>query len=513
MLLVLVAVFAATILAGGYLASRDTSGALSQNIASSAAARWAAVSALETAVAAMQTETDWRSAAADGTLFSNLALAGATVEVQVSDVITGGPPTAASNYLTLTATATVENIRQVARASAYAPTEPGITVDVDLGEFAVFARGTILLSDTAALARWATAPLTTLGRRINLATRATAASSVVIGPNATALDLTVYHDPSASGALVSNATGQPIAQVALPDAPALPEPPDPGVANPSGSPPNYLLSSDVGTIAADLRVRTISLTNGSQLTLLGDITVVANRNIELSNQSKMRIDGNVKLVAFNDIELLSGSSIELAPGATLTVFVGDDLELTNSYLGDKRPDNTRDNSGNAPYMDPLRIQVFTIEDTGEAVLAWDLWGDAVVKGSFFGPSARFEARIDCALYGRLAATRVEVTGNGAIFYDHSLDGRRGFANPASPLYVSGAIQDAILTLPSLDTAVLTTTANDLNLLLRSGGQLYGDTPPADPGPPAPGDPTPRIMAVEYDLVSFGVDMREWEKGE
>lgn len=513
MLLVLVAVFAATILAGGYLASRDTSGALSRNIASSAAARWAAVSALETAVAAMQTETDWRTEAADGTLFSNQPLAGATVEVQVSDAVTGGPPTATSHYLTLTATATVENIRQVARASAYAPTEPGITVDVDLGEFAVFASGTILLSDTAVLTRWATAPLTTLGRRINLATRATAPSSVVIGPNATALDLTVYHDPNASGALVSNATGQPIAQVALPDAPALPQPPLPGVADPSGSPPNYLLSSDVGTIAADLRVRTISLTNGSQLTLLGDITVVANQNIELSNQSKMLIDGNVKLVAFNDIELLSGSSIELMPGATLTVFVGDDLELTNSYLGDERLDNTRDNSGNAPYMDPLRIQVFTIEDTDEPIRAWELWGDAVVKGSFFGPSARFEARTDCALYGRLAAKRVEVTGNGAIFYDHSLDGRRGYVNPASQLYVGGAIQDQLLTLPSLDPAVLTATANSLGLLLRAGGQVYGDTVPEDPGPPGPGDPTPRIMTVEYHLISFGIDMHEWEQRE
>jgi hypothetical protein len=511
MLLVLVSVFAATILATAYLVSRDTSSAIGDNISASASARWAAVSALETAVAAMETETDWRSAAADGTLFSNLALAGATVDVQVSDVITGSPPTADSNYLELTSSATVGGVTQVARAAAYAPTEPGITVDVDLSEFAIFSSGSILLEDNAVLTRWTTAPLTPLGHRVNLATRATGASSVVIGADATALDVAVYHGPGASGALVSNGTGQPIQQVELPDPPPMPDPPGPDVAAPSGS-SNYTLSNGEDTIAADLEVDTFSLKNGAQATLLGDITVVCDNNVELSNASKLLIDGSVKLVAFNDIELLSGSSIELKPGATLTVFCGDDLELTDSYIGDERPDNTRDSSGSAPYMDPLRIQVFTIESTSED-RTFELWGDAVVKGSFFGPSARFEARTDCALYGRLAAKRVEVTSNGAIFYDHSLDGRRGFANPSSPLYVGGAIQNEILTLASLDPADLTATANGLNLLLRAGGQLYGDTLPSDPGPPGPGDPTPRVMAVEYDLVSFGIDMRQWEQGE
>ena len=293
----------------------------------------------------------------------------------------------------------------------------------------------------------------------------------------------------------------------------MPDPPDPDVAAPSGSQPNYILTNTVDTIEADLVVDYFELHTGAQATLRGDLTIVAEVNVELTSESKMMIDGNVKLIAFNDIELRGGSAIELLPGATLTIFVGDDVLLDSSYLGDERPDDLRDYSGNAPYMDPFRIQVFTIEDTPEPVRTWKLWGDTVVKGSFYGPSARFEVRGDSALYGRVAATQAEVVNNGAIFYDHSLDGRRGFANPSSPLYVGGAIPDPLLTLPSLDPAMLTAAADSLGLLLRVGGQVYGDTVPEDPGPPGPGDPTPRITAVEYDLVSFGIDMHEWEQRE
>ena len=513
MLLVLVAVFAATILAGGYLASRDTSGALSQNIASAAAARWAAVSALETAVAAMQTETDWRTKAADGTLFSNFPLAGATVDVQVLDVVTGSPPTADSNYLELTSTATVGGVKQVARASVYAPTEPGITADVDLGEFAIFAGGSIQIQETGKVTRWATAPLTPLGQRINLATQATGASSVVIGADATLLDVTIYHGPAASGALVSNGSGLPIQQVGLPDPPPMPDPPSPGVVDPGGSQPDYVLTNTVDTIVADLVVDDFELRSGAVATLSGDLTIVADQDIVLTSESKMMIDGNVKLVAFNDFELRGGSAIELAPGATLTIFVGDDILLDSSYLGDERPDNLRDYSGNAPYMDPLRIQIFNIEDTSAVARTIKLWGDSVVKGNLYGRSALFEVRGDSALYGRVAAAQADLGNNGSIFYDHSLNGRRGFANPSSHLYVGGAIPDPLLTLPSLDPAVLTATANSLGLLLRAGGQVYGDTVPEDPGPPGPGDPTPRIMTVEYDLISFGIDMHEWEQRE
>ena len=347
MLLVVISLVIGTILTTAYLISRDNSVAIAENIAASAAARSAAVSGLDLGLAIMQTETDWRTEAADGTLFANYSLAGAVVEVQVADFVTGGPPTADSSYLTLTATATVGSVGQTATASAYAPTaSEKNTADVDLSEFAVITSGSIQFQDTGTLTRWATAPLTPLGQRINLATQATGASSVVIGANAAALDVTVYHGPGASASLVSNGTGQPIEQVELPDPPPMPDPRDPGVARPSGSQPDYILSNTVDTIAADLVVDDFELRSGAQATLLGDLTVVAKQDVVLTSQSKMVIDGNVKLIAFNDIELRSGSAIELAPGATLTIFVGDDLLVDTSYVGDERPDmNIRDYSG------------------------------------------------------------------------------------------------------------------------------------------------------------------------
>ena len=93
MMMVLVSLALATILASAYLASRDNSVVIGQNATASAAARWAALSAMETTVAVLQTETDWRTNHIDGVLIENYPLAGALITITARDQETGAPPT------------------------------------------------------------------------------------------------------------------------------------------------------------------------------------------------------------------------------------------------------------------------------------------------------------------------------------------------------------------------------------------------------------------------------------
>jgi len=92
MLLVLISLAMATILAVSYLASRDNSVAIGQNVTASATARWAAVSGIELGVAVLQTPTDWRTAHTEGKLLDDYDLEGAQLDLDVIDMVTRWRP-------------------------------------------------------------------------------------------------------------------------------------------------------------------------------------------------------------------------------------------------------------------------------------------------------------------------------------------------------------------------------------------------------------------------------------
>lgn len=362
MMLVLLSVSMATILAVSYLASRDNSTAISRNIESAITARWAALSALETGVAILETEVDWRTFDPQGMLLWNYPLSGASISLIVADLATGQPPDSRTEHVLLVARATVNGVTQRATATAYVPTVPAdATAAVDLAEFAVFGSQKILLTQNATIARWPTAALSTLGPRVRLGIQAIAAGSVELRDNAAAIDSTVYHGPGASGALVLNASGPAIKQVGLLDQIPMPAAPLTNARYPDGNSSSPDLSSNgSATVNTDSRWHNVALsTSAGLLTLRGDLTAVAEGDLNLSTGAGILIDGNVELVVFGNATL-DTAFIELTDTATLTLYLGGDLTLTDSYIGEERPDNTRDNTGYAPHINPLRIQIFSI---------------------------------------------------------------------------------------------------------------------------------------------------------
>ncbi len=516
MMLVMVSVAMASILATAYLVSRDNSVAISRNSTASMQARWAALSAFETTVALLQTETDWRLNHVNGMLLDGYQLAGATVTVTALDREKNTAPDADSEYLRILSVAEVDlnndgtpDARQSTVFLVYVPvvTEPRVSVGLD--EFAVFVRETFTMRNNSTMTRWATAPLNNLGGRINIGTHAQTSNAISMLDNSACIDCTVYHPDSASGTLINDASGPAVGESGLPFDIPLPNSPSTGEAWPSGGVPDLILDGSATTVTGSDRFDDVVLSNGSVWTLLGDLTIVVEDALSLTAGSKIVVDGNVKLVVF-DNTVLTDSSIELTPGSALQIYSAKDIVLTDAYIGEERADDTRDNTGNEEYMDPLDIRIF--QAGLPFTRLWRLQGNSVIKGTVHTRTIDFEIMNESALYGRFAGKTLTLLDNAGFFYDSSLDEQVGYTNPDSGLYdASGDLISAFTSAFTLNDSSLQTLADTTSkTILANGVTIASSTAPPPPPPPAAGDPTPRPVRIQTTLVTFGPDMSEWE---
>ncbi len=527
MLLVLISLAMAVILSSAYLASRDNSVPLSRNAAASAGGRWAAVSAHETAVAVLETQSDWRGMS-QGVLLDDFPLLGINeeggvevppfvrVRVEASDIETAAAPTATTRYVRVTASAKVDadgdgrtDGQQEARFNAYVPTVPDPYAVVDLSDFAAFARKAVVLSGDARIMRWPSAPLSALRRRVHLGTNSTNPGDVSFLEDAACVDCTVHTPPFSSPTIVHNENGPPLAQYQMPFVYHFPEAPPLGFSA-DGSRPDYTQNGGTALWTTDKSYGLIELDNGARLTLRGNITVIANGNLQLMQDTNVRlfIDGNVRLVVFNDAKIRPTAAIELLPGSTLDLYVRDDLEIADGYVGEQRSNNLRDHSGLAPYTDVNAIRIFSVDPNSDDHV-WYLHYNSVVKGSMYGKLVKLEVAGQSAVYGRVAVEGLLIGGSSGLYYDHAIDYRQGFTNPDSPLYNGNSLNTALAP-TSLDPALLQAMANTTGTTLRASAVNYAP-PPAPPPPPSPpGTPTPRPVHVEYTLECLGEDIQSWE---
>ncbi|MDY7109171.1 MAG: hypothetical protein SYC29_11105, partial [Planctomycetota bacterium] len=381
MLLVLISLAMATILAVSYLASRDNSAAIGQNVTASAGARWAAISGIELGIAVLETESDWRTAHTEGKLLDDYNLDGVLLDLDLLDIETGEPPTIYSQHIQLIATAVVDGVEQEATAIAeVSGTDDGVSVNVDLSEFAVFAGEKMTLENSATITRWPISPLAALGKRVNLGTQGISASTVELKGDAASIDTTVYTGPGASGALVTNATGPAIDVVELEDTIPVPAAPDPGVVFPQEDDtyPPIDRSGGYVQVTSDARVGTAKLDNSAVSHWIGDVTVVSNHDFKLDHDSVILVEGgDATFIVFEDLILDNGAQIMLEDDATLTIFVGDDFNIKDSYIGNmSAEDPLRNNTGTASWIDPERVRIYSIPPDGNDP-QWDFHGNTV----------------------------------------------------------------------------------------------------------------------------------------
>lgn len=517
MLLVLIALMLGTILTSAYLFSRDNSAAIGANVAASTSAKWAASSGLDFATTLLQTEANWRTLHTNGKLLENFALAGGTIDIDLLDLATNAPPTAGTEDVRITVTGIANGVRQAAVANVFVSAMPG-AIDLDLSEFAIFATDRIRLADTAKVTRWPKAPLSDLGMRIKYGTRAITAGSVEFSGGSATIDTTVFKRADASSSLISNTASPALTSVTVADPIPMPNSPDSGVSEPFFIPlyPNVSLSSSTTTLNANRRANSLVMTSAVE-TITGNRTIVSDTSYVLGFNSKMIIDGHVKLVVFGDLALQS-SSIELEPGSTLQIWVRNMFIVDDSYIGDIRADAIRDNSGNAAYSHPERVEIY-----GMALSAtnpnWYLTKNSVIKGSIYAPRVLYQISDSSALYGRVAAHRVSLDKTSALFYDHALDRRLGYANSSSSIYQSdGRIKPEIRTLSSLDPSLLASlialTGGTITTIVGGLGSLLTPPPPPSPIVMPPGaTSSPRPNKVTVTVRRMGPSIAAIENAE
>ncbi|MCA9295757.1 MAG: hypothetical protein KC983_04555, partial [Phycisphaerales bacterium] len=214
MMLVLISMLTATILAMAYLASRDNSTDIAANVDRTSALSWAAHSGVNVAVAAMETNADWRTAHTNGTLFENLAVGNSTVKVELVDLQTYLPPDASTSHVQIIATATIDAVTQTAEAIAYVRSgEPLLTVD--LSEFAMYAGDTINLKNNAGLYRWSVAPSANLAMPIWIGTKNLNANAVNIDARAQTVDTVLATTTAMSGSALNNAASTLVSEAPM----------------------------------------------------------------------------------------------------------------------------------------------------------------------------------------------------------------------------------------------------------------------------------------------------------
>lgn len=519
MLLVLISLGTATILTMAYVASRDNSIEIGTNVADSATARWSAMAGLELGVAVLETESDWRTNHVNGVMLDDHPIGVAMVDLLIEDLETGAPPTETTNDVRLTSIATVDNVTQTASATAHISDPEHGGIDVDLSEFAVFVGSDAVIEGDATITRWPTAPSSELGRRIAIGTNAEASGTITFNGNGVAIDASVYHGAGASASLVLNTNSPPLqlegllGNIPLPAAPEFPAP-RPEVGGEAEDSIDKLEIDTDTTLDASGAYEEIRVTDATAvLSVKGDVTLAVAGNLELANQTGMIIDGNLTLVIYDDFKMGNYSFIELLPGATLHVHIGDELIISNAYIGDERADRSvRDSTGTAPYMDPNRVYLFGSSNSA----TWGMRNQSVIKGNLYIPASRLNVREQSAIYGRVAANKLSLTGTASIFYDHWLNSDGGYTNPDSLLFnEDGTIKTEVQSLASLDGSALQNLADALTAPIADvdGGLLGpllggGDDDDVVLGPT---DPTPRTVAVQVEFRQHGSDSRSWER--
>lgn len=522
MLLVIISLMMATILTASYLASRDNSATIGENIAAATDARAAAMSGLEVAQAILQTESDWRTSAINGELVTGLCVGNGTVTIGMVDALTDHYPTATSENIELCVISTVDGVQERAEAVAFVPTSADPTVDVDLSEFAVFAKTRLDMSGQSTITRWTTAPLSSLGRRIAVGTQATGSASVLLTDASAAIDTTIYAGPSASGTLASVANGPSVNVVSMNDAVPMPASPASGLAATAlPAPTDATFAGGTSQTMTASRHRRLELKSGAVRTIKGNTTLTCEEDLRIGSGAKLVIEGNVKAAVYGNL-LMDDGSIELkGANSSLSLYVRGTsgsaaVEIRDGYVGELRTTSERDNSGSAAWMNPQRISIFSVPPSG-AACTWVVRGNSVLKGSVYCPDAvSVTVEEQSAVYGRLAAKSVVLADDAAVFYDHSLDRRRGYTNPSSYLYdTDGSIKSAYRTLTSLDASLLQSLALSTDAVVLGVTYNQANYQPAiavgGGGAAGADDPTPRPVPIEFEIVAFSNNVRDWEE--
>ena len=449
-ILALVAVSIATLLGLSLATGRDATVATSSNLSKVATVRAAAASGLDLATSMLAREGALADLA-NGKLFEGIVINGATVRAEVRDIETGRGATADSAAIEIIAHSELDGLVQVARAVGRAPAQDApMHADLDCSEFALLGTDSVSLIGDAHMGVWDHSPLAVLGEPVRYGTAGGTSAGVSIANDATlhgcvALRKSAFarSEDEFDSALASKICTIP-AEIHVPDAPA------PEVARHATATPSLMIDGLVAqgaTSTGDARVPS----RGSA-TIRGAVTIDVGGNLFIERGARMFVE-NAAVIVVRGNTVVDAASVEVAQGGSLTLIALGDLTLGASYFGAARsdPSEGRDASGEAAY-DGGAARTVIFGSSGKRVLVAD---GSVLKGQIYAPEARVDIETRSAVYGRVLGRQVYLHEGVALFYDPTLDARRGWSSPASGIWTaSGAVNTEVKEVERLDDASL-----------------------------------------------------------
>lgn len=472
-MLALVAASVATVLGMTLAATRDANLATSRNLSRAAEARAAAAGAAEVAAALLSDPSIL--ADADGIVIDGLELGGAQVRASATDLERGGPADERSRAIELLVESSVGGVVQTARTVArLSAGDAAVAADVDCSEFAMLGTAGISVEGGASIATWRSAPLDALedavaigtvsGTGISISSAANLLGTVRIvqGP----FDVTeADHDESIAARVLR-----------IPAAIHVPAPPP--APTTSGSVPTSYATS--GVIGSNMSwAGSYAMPSGGACTLRNDVTVVVTGDLTYGPGTRLVVENHARIVVGGRLTL-DRSAWEIAPGGSLELHCGGDVLIAASYLGPRRVDAVAAGAldGTAEYEGGAgRLALYAASGRSVAIRS-----ATVLKGQVYGPSARIDVESRSVVYGRLLGANVRLAQGTALYYDPSLDTRRGWSTPDSGLWRDdGSLRGEVREIANLSAAELleftlaTDVAADPPLL-----DVRGDAVASDP---------------------------------
>jgi Tfp pilus assembly protein PilX len=392
-MLVMIAVAAATVLCLGFLATQSISAQLSGNVGNAAHARQVAESLLQTAGVYIQSTSNWRTAESPGYWTQNQPFMNGTVSLYAQDGwdsngdgVISVPAEGNSNFsdtshaVTLKATVTYKGATMVAR-SVMTPRPETLTSGIlASGQVAIKGGSCLIDSYNSGLGPYGG---TNVGSMATVTTDSTAAGAVKVeassvikgsvsvgtgGNTTTAID-------SSGGTITGDKT-------------ALSSPyPLPTLTAPTG----------MGVVIGDL-------------TFSGDNTTVLGMNLHVNNltmqsKAKIRIQGNVTILAEGLVSMQNnGTSIEVLPGSSLKLYFKNGLQIK---------------SGATSFVDGPALSRLQFLNLGTSPVVLDAVGTSA-NCVIVSPNAPVQMSSNAELFGAVIAQSLEMTSGAKVHQDTAI---------------------------------------------------------------------------------------------
>ena len=447
LLMVTIAMASSIVLAGAYVASRSDGTVVGANLASSSDARNRVESALAITADILSKDEDWRVKHVNGVIIDEQSTAHG-ITVRLTDLATGGAPNVETVDVRAEVVGRSKGIERIADATFFVPLPAqNMSIDLDLGEFALFAGADIQIASEAVVAPWQASPAAHRGDPIRMGTMLGHNTAISISGNAAVVDGVEFS--SNTGSIGSSSL--PVS--GLPDQISVPNP-----APPRARFDETFVSEIPTQIYGNIQTHDVEMGHGELYELFPGSSLVIEGDLEMSAGATLRISGSSEIVVTGDVNI-DQASIEVPVDAALTMHIGGDLEVRDSLIHE--PGGTSDDW--VPNIDRIRLVSMA---TRESIPVWKFRGSTLMKGECYAPSTRIVMRERSMVIGRLLAHKIKLDGCAQLLYDPSLDDRNGYTAPDGRIFGdTGEVPQAIRELETLAPLELIEASMKMNALV------------------------------------------------